>query len=86
MTKAFLVLSLFLALPAASAKVKPPSTQEMMSTIKNLEDTVEEQQERLAIHKQEIDRLRKSLSALESRLTSLEKFVANPTPSVTAQR
>jgi len=41
--------------------------------IKSLEETVEEQQERLRIHKLQIDTLQKTVSALESRLASLEK-------------
>jgi predicted RNase H-like nuclease (RuvC/YqgF family) len=41
--------------------------------LKNLEETVEEQDERLKIHKQEIEALRKTVLALESRLASLEQ-------------
>lgn len=45
-------------------------------TIKNLEETVVEQEERLRIHKQEIEALRKTVLALESRLASLEQGAA----------
>ena len=76
MTKAILTLSLLLALPAASEKVKPLSPEETTSSIRTLEDRVEEQQERLKIHKQEIDTLRNTVTALESRLSSLEKTAA----------
>jgi len=71
--KYILILSLLLAVPAFSQKAKPTTPDEMKATIKNLEDTVVEQQERLKIHKQEIDALRKTVLALESRLASLEK-------------
>jgi septal ring factor EnvC (AmiA/AmiB activator) len=74
--KYLLILSLLLAVPAFSEKVKPTTPDEMRATIKNLEDTVVEQQERLRIHKQEIEALRKTVSALESRLASLEKGIA----------
>lgn len=77
MTKAVLILSLVLAVPAASEKVKPPTPEETRLMIRNLEETVEEQQERLKIHKEEIDTLRKTLTALESRLSSLEKAAAD---------
>jgi len=71
--KAILILSLLIAVPAASQKVKPATPEEMRITIKNLEETVVEQEERLRIHKSEIEALRKTVVALESRLASLEK-------------
>jgi|SRR6187399_298389 len=74
--KAILILSLLLAVPAFSEKAKPNTPDEMKATIKNLEDTVVEQQERLKIHKQEIEALRKTVLALETRLASLEKSAA----------
>ena len=67
------MLSLLIAVPAASQKSKPATPNEMLITIKNLEETVVEQEERLRIHKLEIESLRKTIAALESRLTSLEK-------------
>jgi septal ring factor EnvC (AmiA/AmiB activator) len=74
--KTIFILTLLLAVPAFSEKVKPPTPDEMQATIKNLEDTVVEQEQRLRIHKQEIEALRKTVVALESRLASLEKGIA----------
>jgi hypothetical protein len=71
--KYILILSLFLAVPAFSEKAKAPTPEEMRLTIKNLEETVVEQEERLRIHKLEIEALRKTVQALESRLASLEQ-------------
>ena len=86
MTKAILSLSLLLALPLAAEKVKPPTPQEMMVTIQDLRETVEEQQERLRLHKLEIDALRQTIAILESRLESLEKTASNPqSPAVVAR-
>jgi hypothetical protein len=76
MSKAILamsLISLLLALPAASEKVKPPTLEQTRAMIQNLEETVEEQQERLRIHKLEIDTLQKTVRILESRMSSLEK-------------
>ena len=73
MTRSILTLALLLALPAASEKAKQPTLEETRIMIKSLEETVEEQQERLRIHKLQIDTLQKTVSALESRLASLEK-------------
>jgi chromosome segregation ATPase len=73
MTRAILTLTLLLALPAASEKAKQPTLEETRVMIKNLEETVEEQQERLRFHKLEIDTLQKTVSTLESRISSLEK-------------
>ena len=73
MKKTILILSLLLAVPAVSQKAKTPTPDEMRVTIKNLEETVVEQEERLRIHKQEIEALRKTVIALESRLASLEQ-------------
>jgi septal ring factor EnvC (AmiA/AmiB activator) len=73
MTKAMLTLILLVALPAASEKAKQPTLEGTRVMIRNLEETVEEQQERLRIHKTQIDTLQKTVSALESRLSSLEK-------------
>lgn len=73
MTRSILTLTLLLALPAASEKAKQPTLEETRVMIRNLEETVEEQQERLRIHKLQIDTLQKTVSTLESRLSSLEK-------------
>ena len=80
MTKAVPTLSLLLALvalPVAAEKVKPPTPEQTMLVIKNLRDTVEEQQERLTIHKIEISTLQKTVATLEARLASIEKLAAN---------
>jgi hypothetical protein len=90
--KTILLLSLFVTVlvtvPAASEKVKPPTPEEMRVTIKNLEDVVEEQQERLRIHKLEIEALRKTVRALENRLESLEQSASQrqAVSAETAQR
>jgi uncharacterized coiled-coil protein SlyX len=76
MSKVLLTLSLLLALPAASEKIKPLKPEETRVIIEHLEDMVEEQQQRLSIHKMEIDKLRATVSALESRLSSIEKSTA----------
>ena len=73
MKKIILILSLLIAVPAVSEKVKTPPPDEMRLTIKSLEETVLEQEERLRIHKMEIEALRKTVLALESRLASLEQ-------------
>jgi hypothetical protein len=76
MVKPILVLSLLLALPPTTGRLKPPSVeelQEMKSCVKNLEDMVAEHEERLRIHKAENDALRKQVTVLESRLAALEK-------------
>jgi septal ring factor EnvC (AmiA/AmiB activator) len=90
MTKAILTLSLLLALvslPVAAERVKPPTPEETMLVIKNLKDTVEEQQERLTIHKLEIATLQRTVATLESRLASIEKSAANrPAPAEIRQR
>jgi predicted RNase H-like nuclease (RuvC/YqgF family) len=75
------LLGLLLAVPAASEKVKPLTPEEMRITIRNLEETVEEQQERLRLHKLEIEALRKTVRMLESRLQSLEQRAAAPAES-----
>jgi septal ring factor EnvC (AmiA/AmiB activator) len=71
--KTILLLCMLFAVPAVSQKAKTPTPDEMRVTIKNLEVTIEEQEERLKIHKQEIEELRKTVLALESRLASLEQ-------------
>jgi hypothetical protein len=71
--KYFLLLTLLLAVPALSGKEKAPTPDEMRVTIKSLEETVIEQEDRLRIHKLEIDALRKTVLALESRLATLEQ-------------
>ena len=83
MMKPMLFLSLLLAIPAASEKVKPPKADELVQlvrTVKDLEGIVAEHQERLAIHKAEIDSLRRQVTALESQLVHLEKTVSRQTP------
>jgi hypothetical protein len=75
MVKPVLVLSLLMALPPATGRIKPPSPDElqtMKSCVKNLEDQVAEHEERLAVHKAENDALRKKVSLLETRLAALE--------------
>ena len=76
MKKIILILILLFAVPAVSQKAKTPTPDEMRVTIKNLEETVVEQEERLKIHKQEIEALRKTVLALESRLATLEQGTA----------
>lgn len=76
MVKPMLALSLLLAVPAASERVKPPIVEElqtMKSSVKNLEDLVAEHQERLRVHKAENDALRKEVRVLEARLAALEE-------------
>ena len=83
MMKPMLLLSLLLAIPAASEKVKPPRADELLQlvhTVKNLEGLVEENQERLAIHKAEIDSLRRQVSTLESQIVDLKEAAASPIP------
>ena len=78
-----LLLSLLLAIPAASEKVKPPGADELLQlvqTVKNLESLVEEHQERLAIHKAEIDSLRRQVSTLESEIVDLKEAGTSQTP------
>lgn len=83
MKKTVLILSLLLAVPAVSQKAKTSTPEEMRVTIKNLEETVVEQEERLKIHKQEIEALRKTVLALESRLATLEQGTAERRPAST---
>ena len=53
-----------------------------MLIIRNLKDTVDEQQERLTIHKLELATLQKTVATLEARLASIEKSAANrPAPA-----
>ena len=76
MTKPILLLSLLVAIPGASEKVKPPRADELrqlVDTVKNLEGIVEENQERLTIHKAEMDSLRKRINALESQIVTLNE-------------
>ena len=75
MMKPILVLSLLMALPPATGRIKPPSADElqtMKSCVKNLEDQVAEHEERLRIHKAENDALRKQVSVLEAKIAALE--------------
>jgi hypothetical protein len=83
MIKSMLILSLFLAIPAASERAKPPKTQELIElrdTVKSLEDLVAEQQDRLQAHKIENEGLRRRVSALEFRIAALEEAIATPIP------
>ena len=76
MVKPILAVSLLLAVPAASERAKPTIVEElqtMRSSVKNLEDLVDEHQERLMIHKAENDALRKRVSILEARIAALEQ-------------
>jgi septal ring factor EnvC (AmiA/AmiB activator) len=76
MVKPILVLSLLLALPPATGRLKPPTVeelQEMKSCVKNLEDMVAEHEERLRLHKAENEALRKQMTVLEAKLAALEK-------------
>ena len=68
MMKPLLVFSLLLTLPGASEKPRPISNNELLelrATVQNLGDLIQEQQERLKVHKLEIDALRSRLNALE---------------------
>ena len=76
MIKPILILSLFLAIPAASETPKPPNTRELIelrASVKNLEDLVAEQQDRLQAHKIENEGLKTRVSALELRMAALEE-------------
>ena len=85
MMKPIILLILLVAIPAASEKVKPPRANELLqlvNTVKNLEDIVEENQERLAIHKAEIDSLRKRINSLESQVVAHNGAVGGQTRMV----
>ena len=76
--KSTIILALLLVIPAASDNAKVPTKQEliqMRTTVKNLQDMVAEQQERLQAHKVENDGLRRRVSALESRISTLENAI-----------
>ena len=76
--KSTILLALLLAIPATSDNAKMPTKQEliqMRTTVKNLQDLVEEQQERLQAHKMENDSLKRRVSALESRISALENAI-----------
>ena len=79
MMKPMLILSLLLAIPAASEKAKPPDKQELIQlrdTVKGLQDLVAEHQDRLLAHKIENDNLKKRIGNLESQITDLEETIA----------
>ena len=79
MMKPMLILSLLLAIPAASEKAKPPDKQELIQlrdTVKGLQDLVAEHQDRLLAHKIENDNLKKRIGTLESQITDLEETIA----------
>jgi peptidoglycan hydrolase CwlO-like protein len=76
--KATIILALLLVIPATSDNAKTPTKQEliqMRTTVKNLQDLVAEQQDRLQAHKAENDSLKRRVSTLESRIASLEKAI-----------
>jgi peptidoglycan hydrolase CwlO-like protein len=76
--KATIILALLLVIPAASDNVKTPTKQEliqMRTTLKNLQELVAEQQDRLRAHKEENDSLKRRVSALESRIATLENVI-----------
>ena len=80
MMKPVLILSLLLAVPAVSEHPKPSRTEEigrLNERVKNLEDLLQESQERLTIHKTEIDRLQNRVNTAESRIVALERAMAN---------
>jgi peptidoglycan hydrolase CwlO-like protein len=82
MMRPILLLSLLVAIPAASEKMKPPRPNELLQlvdTVKNLEGVVEENQERLNIHKAEMDSLRKRVNELESQIITLKGAAAGQT-------
>jgi len=79
MMKPMLILSLLLAIPAASEKARPPDKQELIQlrdTVKSLQDLVAEHQDRLLAHKIENDNLKKRIGTLESQITALEETIA----------
>jgi septal ring factor EnvC (AmiA/AmiB activator) len=82
MIKPMLILSLFLAIPTASERAKPPKQEliELRDRVKSLEDLVAEQQDRLQTHKIENDSLKRRVSTLESRITALEEAIAGQMP------
>jgi septal ring factor EnvC (AmiA/AmiB activator) len=78
MIRSIIMLSLLLAIPTTSDNAKAPTKQEIIqlrTTVKKLEDTVAEQQDRLQAHKLESDSLKKRVSSLESRITDLENAI-----------
>ena len=80
MIKPMLILSLLLAVPAASDKAKPPNSQELIQlrdTVKSLADLVAEQQDRLQAHKIENDNLKRRVSSLDARITVLEEAIVD---------
>jgi predicted nucleic acid-binding Zn-ribbon protein len=83
MIRSMILLSLLLAIPTTSDNTKPPTKQEIIqlrTTVKELEDIVAEQQDRLQAHKVEGDSLKKRLSTLEARVSDLENAVHSVTP------
>ena len=76
MTEPMLLLSLLVTIPGASERVKPPKADELrqlVDTVKNLEGIVEENQERLTIHKTEMESLRKRINVMESQIIALNQ-------------
>ena len=76
MVKPLLALSLLIAIPFTSDKLKSPTAEElhaMRATVRDLQDLVYEHEERLGVHKAENDALRKKVTDLEARLAAVEK-------------
>jgi septal ring factor EnvC (AmiA/AmiB activator) len=76
--KSTLILALLLVIPVTSDNAKTPTKQEliqMRATVKNLEEMVAEQQDRLRAHKEENDGLKKRVSTLESRIVTVENAI-----------
>ena len=81
MTRSMILLSLLLVTPTTSDNAKAPTRQEFVqlhTTVKQLEDLVAEQQDRLQAHKLESDTLKKRVSSLESRIADLENAIHQP--------
>jgi hypothetical protein len=73
--KPMLALSLLIAIPTATDKPKPLKTEELIqlrATVKELEELVAEHEERLSVHKAEMDSMRRLVGTLESRMAAAE--------------
>ena len=78
MIRPTLILGVLLAIPATSDTAKVPTKQELIqlrTNVKNLQDLVAEQQDRLQAHKAENDSLKRRVSTLESRIAILENAI-----------
>jgi peptidoglycan hydrolase CwlO-like protein len=78
MIRPTIILGVLLAIPATSDTAKVPTKQELIqlrTTVKNLQELVAEQQDRLQAHKVENDSLKRRVSTLESRIAALENAI-----------